>query len=56
MAATVPAKAGRIHAGIAGSKLVVIPGAGHSSCIEEPAAVTAAIGEFLGGLPPRASG
>jgi len=45
--ATVPAKAERIHRQIAGSKLVVIPGAGHTSCIEESEAVTAALREFL---------
>ncbi len=47
--ATVPAKSERMHRRIAGSKLVTIPGAGPSSTIEEPAAVTAAIDEFLGG-------
>jgi pimeloyl-ACP methyl ester carboxylesterase len=46
--ATPPVRAERIRDGIAGAKLVVIPGAGHSSTIEQPAAVTAAIGEFLG--------
>ncbi|NWF68874.1 MAG: alpha/beta fold hydrolase [Chloroflexi bacterium] len=45
--ATVPAKSERMQARIAGSKLVVIPGAGHSSSIEEPAAVNAAISAFL---------
>jgi pimeloyl-ACP methyl ester carboxylesterase len=45
--ATVPAKAERIRARIRGSKLVIIPGAGHSSTIEEPEAVNAAIEEFL---------
>ena len=45
--ATVPAKAERIHAGIPGSRLVVIPGAGHSSSIEEPEAVTATLRDFL---------
>lgn len=45
--ATVPAKAQRIHELIPGSRLVVIPGAGHTSTIEEPEAVTAAIEEFL---------
>lgn len=45
--ATVPAKSERIAARIAGSRLVVIPGAGHSSTIEEPAAVGRAIEEFL---------
>lgn len=47
--ATVPARAERMHARIRGSKLVVIPGAGHSSTIEEPAAVNTALEEFLGG-------
>jgi len=45
--ATVPDKARRIQAKIAGSELVLIPRAGHSSTIEEPAAVNAAIGAFL---------
>lgn len=45
--ATPPWRAERIHAGIRGSRLVVIPGAGHSSPIEEPEAVTAAITRFL---------
>ncbi len=46
--ATVPAKAERMHARIRGSKLVVIPGAGHTSSVEEPAAVNAALEKFLG--------
>jgi 3-oxoadipate enol-lactonase len=45
--ATPPARAERIHARIAGSRLLVIPGAGHTSTIEEPAAVNAAIADFL---------
>jgi pimeloyl-ACP methyl ester carboxylesterase len=45
--ATVPAKAQRIHEAIAGSRLVTIPHAGHTSSVEEPQAVTAAIEEFL---------
>lgn len=48
--ATVPAKAEQMHAGIRNSKLVTIPGAGHTSSIEEPAAVNAAIHGFLAGL------
>ncbi len=48
--ATVPAKSERMHQRIAGSKLVIIPGAGHSSTIEEPAAVNAALEAFLDGL------
>jgi pimeloyl-ACP methyl ester carboxylesterase len=45
--ATVPAKAERIAAAVPGAELVVIPHAGHSSTIEEPAAVNAAIARFL---------
>jgi len=45
--ATVPAKAERMHARIAGSILRVIPGAGHTSTLEEPEAVTRALEEFL---------
>jgi pimeloyl-ACP methyl ester carboxylesterase len=45
--ATVPAKAERIRAAIAGASLVRIPRAGHSSPVEEPAAVTAALESFL---------
>lgn len=45
--ATVPDKARRIQAGIAGSQLVVVPRAGHTSTIEQPAAVTAALEEHL---------
>jgi 3-oxoadipate enol-lactonase len=47
--ATVPAKSERMHAAIPGSKLARIPKAGHSSTIEEPDAVNAAIGGFLKG-------
>jgi len=45
--ATVPAKAERMHAAINSSRLVVIPGAGHSASVEQPALVTKAIEEFL---------
>lgn len=44
-------KAERIAAAIGGARLVRIPRAGHSSTVEEPGAVTAAIEEFLGALP-----
>ncbi len=47
--ATPLARAQRIVAGIAGAHLVQIPRAGHSSPVEEPAAVTAAIEEFIAG-------
>lgn len=39
----------RLHAAIRESRLVVLPGAGHMTAIEEPAAVTEAIRTFLGG-------
>ena len=48
--ATVPLKSERMHAAIAGSQLVVIPKAGHSSSIEQPEAVTAALEAFLSAL------
>ncbi len=43
-----PARAERIHSRIRGSKLVVIPNAGHTSTVEEPEAVNAALSQFLG--------
>lgn len=48
--ATVPAKSERMQARIPGSQLKIIPGAGHSSTLEEPEAVTTAILEFLTSL------
>lgn len=48
--ATVPAKAARMHARIPGSKQIVIPRAGHTSTVEEPDAVNAALKDFLGSL------
>lgn len=45
--ATPHARAQQIAAAIAGARLVTIPRAGHSSTVEEPAAVTAAITSFL---------
>lgn len=48
--ATVPAESELMHARISNSKLVVIPGAGHTSTVEEPEAVTRVIQEFLSGL------
>jgi pimeloyl-ACP methyl ester carboxylesterase len=49
--ATPRPKAENIAGAIAGAKLVAIPRAGHSSPVEEPALVTAAIEQFLGALP-----
>ena len=45
--ATIPAQSERIHAQIAGSRLVVIPGAGHTSTVEEPEAINKVLLEFL---------
>ncbi|MEZ4511166.1 MAG: alpha/beta fold hydrolase [Chloroflexota bacterium] len=50
--ATVPEKSRRIQAQISGSKLVMIPKAGHSSSIEEATAVNQAILTFLNQLKP----
>ncbi|MDS4022395.1 MAG: alpha/beta hydrolase [Candidatus Competibacter sp.] len=46
--ATVPAKAERIHVQIPRSRLAIIPGAGHTSTVEEPEAVNQVLLEFLG--------
>jgi pimeloyl-ACP methyl ester carboxylesterase len=45
--AAVPDKAHVMQAGITNSELVIIPGAGHTSTIEEPEAVTAVLEKFL---------
>ncbi len=45
--ATVPENSERMHAAIRGSELVRMPGAGHSSTIEEPGVVNAAMEAFL---------
>jgi 3-oxoadipate enol-lactonase len=50
--ATPLAKAERIVAAIRGAALEVIPRAGHSSTVEQPALVTAAIERFLGARAP----
>ena len=39
-----------LHQGIAGSRLKVIPNAGHLPFLEQPVAFNAALLEFLGGL------
>ena len=44
---TPPADALAMSAGIRGSRLVTIPGAGHLAPLEQPTTVNAAIGEFL---------
>ena len=49
--ATIPAKAERIAKAIPNARLVRIPKAGHSSTVEEPQAVNAAILDFLATLP-----
>jgi pimeloyl-ACP methyl ester carboxylesterase len=49
-AAVPPERAKRTARLIPGARLVMIPHAGHTSTVEEPTAVTAAIEEFLRGL------
>ncbi len=49
--ATPPPKARRIHEHIPGSRLARIPAAGHSSTIEQPAAVTQVLSDFFATLP-----
>lgn len=44
-------KAKRIAEKVSGAKLIVIPHAGHLCTVDEPAAVTAAMEQFLSGLP-----
>ncbi len=51
--ATPRPKAERIVGAVAGAKLVTIPRAGHSSPVEEPQLVTAAIEAFLAALPTK---
>jgi len=53
--ATVPAKAERIHGAIAGSKLVRMPRGGHTSTVEEPELVNAALEDFLAEQESRKS-
>jgi pimeloyl-ACP methyl ester carboxylesterase len=48
--APVPAKAERIAARIPGARLVVIPGAGHTSSAEEPEFVSAELERFLASI------
>jgi 3-oxoadipate enol-lactonase len=45
-----PAHSQRLHEHIAGSRLEIIPRAGHTSTVEEPTAVNGAIANFLGSL------
>jgi pimeloyl-ACP methyl ester carboxylesterase len=45
--ATPPELAREIAAGIAGSRLVIIPDSGHLSTLEQPEAVTAALVEWM---------
>jgi 3-oxoadipate enol-lactonase len=48
---TPPAEAEKMAAAVKGAQLVRIPGAGHLPCLENPAAFTAALEAFFGGLP-----
>jgi pimeloyl-ACP methyl ester carboxylesterase len=53
--ATPLAKAQRIHERIPGSRLVVIPSAGHLAPVEEPGAVNVALYAFLQQFAPAPS-
>jgi pimeloyl-ACP methyl ester carboxylesterase len=46
---TPPEHAREIAGGIAGARLVVVPGCGHLSTLERPQAANAALGQWLGG-------
>lgn len=48
---TPPASAQAMADAVPGSRLAVIPGAGHLSPLERPEATTAALAEFLAGVP-----
>jgi len=47
---TPPKEARAMHEQIRGSRLEIIPGAGHLSNIERPAAFNAALSDFVGSL------
>jgi proline iminopeptidase len=47
---TTPRAARALHEGIAGSKLAVVPGAGHMSFVEQPEAYLGAVRPFLGSV------
>jgi len=48
---TPPAESEKMAAAVKGARLVKIPGAGHLPCLENPAAFTAALVDFVAGLP-----
>lgn len=54
--ATPPLRAQRMQARLPHARLVTIPGAGHTSSIEAPAAVTAALSDFLDGVDACGAG
>ena len=47
---TPPKESRAMHSAIPGSRLEIIPGAGHVSNVERPAAVNQVLTEFLAGL------
>ena len=49
---TPPKESRAMHAAIRGSRLEIIPGAGHVSNIERPAAVNQVLAEFIAGVRP----
>ena len=48
---TPPSESEQMHARVQDAHLARIPGAGHLSCMENPAAFNAALGRFLNGFP-----
>ncbi len=50
-----PRNSASLISGIRGARHVNIPGAGHSSCLEQPDAITAAMQEFLEGVSANQS-
>ena len=53
--ATPPAKSERMKEAIAGARLEVIPRAGHSAPVEQPAVVTRSLERFLDAIPSSAA-
>jgi 3-oxoadipate enol-lactonase len=51
-----PEQSQHMHQKIAGSRLVIVPGAGHSVTIEQPQAVNEALAAFLADVPSPAVG
>lgn len=53
---TPPADSEALHRGIRGSRLLILPGAGHLSNLEAPDAFSAAVTDFLAAIPSSVPG